>query len=42
MFFTPVALWLGLLIVIPHLDLLRMSFVGADYLGESGFTLKSL
>ena len=39
MFFTPVALWLGLLIVIPHVDLLRMSFVGADYLGESGFTL---
>lgn len=39
MFFTPVALWLGLLIVIPHIDLLRMSFVGADYLSESGFTL---
>ncbi len=39
MFFTPVALWLGLLIVIPHLDLLRMSFVRADYLGESGITL---
>lgn len=39
MFFTPVALWLGLLIVIPHIDLLRMSFIGADYLSESGFTL---
>jgi len=39
MFFTPVALWLGLLIVIPHFDLLRMSFIGADYLSESGFTL---
>lgn len=40
-FFTPVALWLFLLIVFPHLELLKMSFTGTDYYGESGFTLSN-
>jgi len=35
-FFIPVFLWLFLLIVLPHLELLRMSF-----LGRSGFTFKN-
>jgi len=35
-FFIPVFLWLFLLIVLPHLELLRMSF-----LGKSGFTFKN-
>jgi len=35
-FFLPVALWLGLLIVLPHLELLRLSFTSTR---ESGFTL---
>ena len=35
-FFLPVALWLGLLIVLPHLELLRLSFTSTQ---ESGFTL---
>ncbi len=38
-FFIPVFLWLFLLIVLPQLDLLRMSFLGTDYYGKSGFTL---
>jgi len=38
-FFTPVFLWLSLLFVMPHLELLRLSFVGTDYYGKSGFTL---
>lgn len=38
-FFIPVFLWLFLLIVLPHLELLRMSFLGTDYYGESGVTL---
>lgn len=38
-FFVPVILWLLLLIVLPHLELLRMSFSGTGYYGESGFTL---
>ncbi len=40
-FFTPVFLWLFLLIVLPHFELLRMSFVGTDYLGKSGFTIEN-
>ena len=35
-FFIPVALWLFLLIVLPHLELLRISFLGS---GDKGFTL---
>ncbi len=35
-FFIPVALWLFLLIVLPHLELLRISFLGS---GGKGFTL---
>lgn len=35
-FFLPVALWLGLLIVLPHLELLRLSITSTR---ESGFTL---
>ena len=35
-FFIPVFLWLFLLIVLPHFELLRMSF-----LGRSGFTFKN-
>ncbi len=40
-FFIPVFLWLLLLIVLPQLELLRMSFVGNDFYGESGFTLRN-
>jgi spermidine/putrescine transport system permease protein len=39
LFFIPVFLWLFLLFILPHLELLRMSFVGTDYYGRSGFTL---
>lgn len=35
-FFAPVALWLGVLIVLPHLELLRISFVDSS---TQGFTL---
>jgi len=38
-FFIPVFLWLLLLIVLPHIELLRMSFLGTDFYGKSGFTL---
>ena len=38
-FFVPVFLWLFLMIVMPQIELLRMSFVGTDFYGESGFTL---
>lgn len=38
-FFIPVFLWLILLFVLPSLELLRMSFFGAGFLRESGFTL---
>lgn len=38
-FFIPVFLWLFLLIVLPHIELLRMSFTKAAYLKEPGFTL---
>ncbi len=40
-FFTPVFLWLLLLIVLPHIELLRMSFTGTDFYGKSGFTLEN-
>jgi spermidine/putrescine transport system permease protein len=39
LFFIPVFLWLFLLFILPHLELLRMSFLGTDYYGKSGFTL---
>jgi len=38
-FLVPVLLWLLLLIVIPHIDLLVMSFRGEDELGEPVWTL---
>jgi len=40
-FFTPVFLWLSLLFVMPHLELLRLSFLGPDYYGQSGLTLSN-
>jgi spermidine/putrescine transport system permease protein len=40
-FFTPVFLWLSLLFVMPHLELLRLSFLGTDYYGKSGLTLSN-
>ena len=40
-FFTPVFLWLFLLLILPHLELLRMSFVGSAYLGDTGFTAQN-
>ena len=39
LFFMPVFLWLFLLFVLPHLELLRLSFLGTGYYGKSGFTL---
>ncbi|MFA7566885.1 MAG: ABC transporter permease [Alkalispirochaeta sp.] len=39
-FFVPVFLWLFFLIVLPQIELLRMSLVGTDYYGDSGFTLR--
>jgi len=38
-FFVPVFLWMVLTFVLPQFDLLRMSFLGTDYYGESGITL---
>ncbi len=38
LFFIPVFLWLFLLFIMPHLELLRMSFLATDYYGRSGFT----
>jgi spermidine/putrescine transport system permease protein len=38
LFFTPVALWLLLLIVLPHIELLRMSFLETEYGGKGGLT----
>jgi spermidine/putrescine transport system permease protein len=40
-FFIPVFLWLFLLIILPHIELLRMSFFASEYLGKSGFTLSN-
>jgi spermidine/putrescine transport system permease protein len=40
-FLSPVLMWLTLLIVLPHLDLLLMSFRGKDEYGQVGFTLQN-
>lgn len=40
-FFAPVILWLVLLIVLPHLDLLRMSFRGENDYGDMIWTLQN-
>jgi spermidine/putrescine transport system permease protein len=40
-FFIPVFLWLFLLIVLPHLELLRLSFLGTGYSGTTGFTFNN-
>ncbi len=40
-FFIPVFLWLMLLIVLPHIELLRMSFARPAYLKQPGFTLSN-
>ncbi|HDR14313.1 MAG TPA: ABC transporter permease, partial [Desulfobacteraceae bacterium] len=41
LFLSPVLLWLFLLIVLPHIDLLVMSFRVEDYRGGSGWSLKN-
>ncbi|MGD9939993.1 MAG: ABC transporter permease [Clostridia bacterium] len=41
MFFLPVFLWLFLLVVLPHLELLRLSFTGSGRAGDTGLTLKN-
>jgi len=41
LFLAPVLLWLFLLIVIPHLDLLLMSFRGESDLGDPAWTLQN-
>jgi spermidine/putrescine transport system permease protein len=41
LFFMPVFLWLFLLFVLPHLELLRLSFLGTDYYAKSGVTLEN-
>src|SRR4030042_4716845 len=41
LFFTPVALWLLLLLILPHFELLRLSFLGSEYAGKSGVTLEN-
>jgi spermidine/putrescine transport system permease protein len=40
-FLAPVLCWLLLLIVLPHLDLLRMSFIGEDDYGDAIWTLQN-
>jgi spermidine/putrescine transport system permease protein len=40
-FFMPVFLWLFFLIILPHIELLRMSFVHSSYHGKSGVTLSN-
>lgn len=40
-FMTPVALWLALLIVLPHIDLLVMSFRSANAAGEMVWSLSN-
>ncbi|MBQ6905012.1 MAG: ABC transporter permease, partial [Spirochaetia bacterium] len=40
-FFIPVFLWLMLLIVLPHIELLRMSFARPAYLKQPGFTFSN-
>ncbi len=39
LFFTPVALWLLLLLILPHVELLRMSFVSGEPAEGVGFTI---
>jgi spermidine/putrescine transport system permease protein len=41
MFFLPVFLWLFLLVVLPHLELLRLSFSDSGTGGDGGLTLKN-
>jgi spermidine/putrescine transport system permease protein len=41
LFLTPVLLWLVLLIVLPHLDLLIMSFRGENDLGDPVWTMQN-
>ncbi len=41
LFLTPVLLWLVLLIVLPHIDLLLMSFRGENDYGEMTWTLQN-
>jgi len=41
LFFLPVFLWLFLLVVLPHLELLRLSFSGSGRAGDTGLTLKN-
>ena len=38
LFFAPVALWLLLLLILPHVELLRMSFVAGDTSDSVGVT----
>ncbi|NCC25834.1 MAG: ABC transporter permease [Deltaproteobacteria bacterium] len=40
-FLAPVVLWLGLLIILPHLDLLVMSLRGENEYGEMGWTFRN-
>jgi spermidine/putrescine transport system permease protein len=40
-FLAPVLCWLLLLIVLPHLDLLRMSFIGENDYGDPVWTLRN-
>ena len=40
-FFAPVIMWLLLLIVLPHLDLLTMSFRGEDDYGDMVWTFQN-
>ncbi len=40
-FFAPVIMWLFLLIVLPHLDLLTMSFRGEDDYGDAMWTFQN-
>ncbi|SMF03316.1 ABC transporter permease [Desulfovibrio gilichinskyi] len=40
-FFAPVFMWLFLLIVLPHLDLLTMSFMGENDYGDTVWTIKN-
>ena len=41
LFLAPVLIWLGLLIVLPHLDLLAMSLRGENEYGDMTWTLKN-
>lgn len=41
LFFAPVALWLLLLLVLPHFELLRMSFLESEFGEKTGVTLNN-